>query len=814
MKNVLFSLICIFGLTAALCTSCKSSPQKTVKDKEAPPEENVGFTIPPVHLLTDTLLPQYVDYKQDISRLSYQELRILRSYTYALHGYWFLEADLNSFFINRTDWYFKLCDSLYWEHDACRIPYYAETYDEVKLTPTEKAFIEKIDRRMEELAAQKYVTVDGCKLLNPSLCINMFQITQPEPKFLEMLGRYNCAMTQTGYEQLFNVYETNDYHQVPNFITTDLYLQAFHMYFSYVLKSLEKNHFTPALQHILHALHLESLNLSRYKTIQDEAEYSATFFAIAYQLLTGNQLSIPQAYQEAYKEELQHITACEDSPSTFLDYTEVVFPYSLFKPRGHYNRDESARRYFRAMMWLQSAAFCRESPEALWRTIIMATAFNRIPDDIRKSCLGIHDALTFLMGEPDNASVIEMADWLNQHNLTASVMEKDENTGTRINGLLMEVFKTRNRIAPKIQLSCSDKINFMPQRYMADNEILGEMADVTPDSRRAYPKGLDVFSAFGVESATTLLDTCYHEEKNWKDFRKTAGKMQEKFGRKTDWNSTMYDKWLESLIVLQRPDKDFPGFMCTPAWKCKNLQTALASWTELKHDALLYGEHPMAAECGGGGLPNPIVVGYVEPNLPFWKKLKELLALNRQILEKTGFADQDLMEKTKTLEEKVDFCLYITEKELREETLTEEEYEIIRVMGSSIEWFTLSVIEPGESYHSWSDLKGPERSVALVSDVFTRNVSGCTKNGILHEATGNANIIYILVDIGGQPYITSGATFSYYEFVRPLGERLTDEAWQQMLQDGEAPATPEWMQPYLLDKKPKINEGIFYSTGC
>ena len=31
----------------------------------------------------------------------------------------------------------------------------------------------------------------------------------------------------------------------------------------------------------------------------------------------------------------------------------------------------------------------------------------------------------------------------------------------------------------------------------------------------------------------------------------------------------------------------------------------------------------MAAECGGAGPPDPIVVGYVEPNLPFWRKMGE-----------------------------------------------------------------------------------------------------------------------------------------------------------------------------------------------
>ena len=445
----------------------------------------------------------------------------------------------------------------------------------------------------------------------------------------------------------------------------------------------------------------------------------------------------------------------------------------------------------------------------------MAAALNRIPAGTRQKCLKLDQALTFLMGEPDNASILEMAGYMDRNGLTDRILSRDEDALRQTDGMLKELFKTRNRIRPKIQLSCADKINFMPARYMADNEILGEMADPTPEADRAYPKALDVFAAYGVESAASLLDTCYREEKNWKNYRTTADKMKHRFEGSAGKAGTMYDRCMEALVTLQRPGKDYPGFMQTPDWQIKNLNTALASWTGLKHDAVLYGEQPIAMECGGGSdLATPIVVGYVEPNLAFWKKLKELVARNRQLLTETGFADEDLMSKGNILEEQVDFCLRMTEKELRGETLTQEEYMHIQKMGSSIEWFTLSVIEPGLSYDWWGEVKGAERSIAIVSDVFTRNVRGCGKNGILHEATGTANAIYVLVDIGGQTYLTRGATYSYYEFVRPLGERLADEEWQQMLKDRKAPDVPSWMRPYLLEKAPEVDEHYFYSSGC
>lgn len=813
MKHHLSIYCCILFLTMGMVTSCNSYKKKALAKPQQAQEQPVQAA-PASRLLTDSLLPQSVDLEQDINGLGYEELRILRSYPYALHGYWFIEGDLNNFFCRKTDWYYDLCEKTLYESYEKNLVY-ADTYDKVELLPEEKAFVEKIDRRMAQLARHKYKTRDGHKLLNSFLCVNLFQIEKPSGKFLSMLDRCNFAIAPMGYEQLFHVYEANDYQQIPSFITTDVYLQAYHMYFSYALKSLERNHFNPALQKIVQALYTECMNLEQQEAIKAEAGYAATYFAIAYYLLTKKELPVPVALQPAYKAELRSTTSCQDAPSAFLDYTDVLFPYSLFKPRGHYAHNANDRCYFQCMTWLQTASFCRETPETLWRAAIIAAALNRIPAELRQACLKLNQALTFLMGTPDNASILEMADYMSRHGLTDRILAHDEDAIRQIDGMLKEVFKTRNRIKPKIQLSCADKINFMPARYMADNEVLNEMADATPNSNRAYPKALDVFAAFGVKSAKALLDTCYHEKENWKDYPVMADKMKRQFQGRSGDTVTMYDRWMEALIELQRPNKDYPCLMQTPAWQIKNLYTALASWTGLKHDVILYGEQPMLAECGGGGeLAIPVVVGYVEPNQTFWKKLKELIARHRQLLKETDFDDEDLISKARILEEQVDFCLRVTEKELRGDTLTTEEYMDIQKMGSSIEWFTLSVIEPGVSYNSIEEVKGSSRSVALVADVFTRNVQECGKNGILHEATGTANALYVLVDIGGQIYLTRGATFSYYEFVRPLGERLTDDEWQKMLKDGKAPDVPSWIRPYLLDHVPTVDETYFYSSGC
>ena len=88
------------------------------------------------------------------------------------------------------------------------------------------------------------------------------------------------------------------------------------------------------------------------------------------------------------------------------------------------------------------------------------------------------------------------------------------------------------------------------------------------------------------------------------------------------------------------------------------------------------------------------------------------------------------------------------------------------------------------------------------------------KCGVLSEATGNADAIYVNVLVDGKIYIMRGAVFSYYEFVNPLDTRYTDEEWQKLLDTGKAPARIEWMEPLIIDNEPKKNERTFYSSGC
>lgn len=184
------------------------------------------------------------DWDIDISDCQLQELRLLRSYPYAIHGYHFMEADINAFFTANAPWFQALEEETYyaWEDSLYnnRIEWRAPTYDDVRLTDAEAAFVKRVDSRIEELQRQRYDNRGDYRLLNPSTAVNLFQFRDVDTTMMRHLAADNFALIPNGNIQLFHIYEENDYRQIPNFVTTDLFLQAFHMFFAYTLKSVEK----------------------------------------------------------------------------------------------------------------------------------------------------------------------------------------------------------------------------------------------------------------------------------------------------------------------------------------------------------------------------------------------------------------------------------------------------------------------------------------------------------------------------------------------------------------------------------------------
>lgn len=96
MKTKDILILCILLLAVYGCKNkpSRSTTQTSGTEDTITPDTSCT-TLPDslFFMLQDKPLPRHVDLNQDISRLSYNSLRLLRSYVYATHGHWFMEEN-------------------------------------------------------------------------------------------------------------------------------------------------------------------------------------------------------------------------------------------------------------------------------------------------------------------------------------------------------------------------------------------------------------------------------------------------------------------------------------------------------------------------------------------------------------------------------------------------------------------------------------------------------------------------------------------------------------------------------------------------
>ena len=751
----------------------------------------------------------------NVDNLSIAEIRILRNAVSARQGYCFMNGDLRGIF-GATSWYTQKMEDRFWKEENGKAA-------PIKYTAAEQAFVQKLKKREDFLKTKNNVAPSGM-MVNMENIINSFQLESFDQRLYNAIGKNGFAIVPGEEDQLFHIYERNDYRQFPSFVTTDLYLQAFHMFFDCLLKETEEQKFSPMVTLFVKQNYEQMMQLASTTTdakIKAAAEHNAAYYAIAYELNTGKSLPVPASFSELVKEEINHVNAAETTSSEFLGYTEArnmpMFIYNIYRPRGHYTRNETLKRYFCAMMWLQNAPFGTDKDDQLEQALLLAQTIGGNAN-LTKQYKDITEPITYLMGMPDDVSILQVYAEIQKSGSTVSELINDKKKFDAIRKALEELSKKQSIIKPKFQASSPFKICLMPQRYMPDSEVLQEMVDYesTP-TLRDVPKGLDILASIGISSAERILIQELKEQEKWNKYTSNLEQIKKRMGE-IDWNQTVANKWIAALKDVNSKNAQYPKFMLSPQWDKKNLNAALASWAELKHDAILYAKQPMGAECGGGGPPEPYVKGYVEPNIAYWTKAIELIDATMDVLRRFDLVTEKGTTAATDLREQAEFLLNCSKKELAGKNLTEQEYRQIETIGSTFENITLNLIKESDQFlMGWGNVNGADKKISVVADVYTANSYNNPDKSVLYEAVGPAHEIYVVVELDGYLYLTRGAVFSYREFQEDIAApRKTDEEWQQELQTQPDKGIPNWMKEIIvpLGGKSLDNEHIFYSSGC
>ena len=783
--RISFSLLCILGICLTDCSSKKNDEKPMSEESSALPYEvsedksSLASYYQLEHIkewYPQRILPPVFDYSMDISKKSAVELWLLRNEIFARNGHLFEDAVLRGYF-NQFKWYQPIFD----------VPEF-----KAQLNKQEQEFVNKVIARENEVKNDRYIKSGSYSMINIDHVYNQMQFKEIPQELNKLLSKNNFAIVPAKHEQFYHVYDNNHYEYIPSFITTDIYLQVLHKHFSSLLQKIEEDKFTPLLTELLKNALNESLQYEKKSNdaqLKKAAQWSTTYLAIAYNLISGNPQLVSDEMSKFYTDETEKILSASGVGSEFLKSS--VLQYSQFKPRGNYTKTPELENYFRCVKWLNTAPIYINDDERFLSSLLLA-AYIKSSTQQLQSFQTFNEAMKFIVGDEDNLSLAHLISFITPEEAKdpSLLNEPARLKALREKLATLDVDKIKMKGGDK---ATSDELSqpsvlFTAGRYTFDAEILSKLIHILrPQPRRPFPKGLDVFATFGNKEAESILINEYKEDKQWDGYTPELSKLKGQFATYNDWDKNIYTKTFEAINSLHVPNSDYPLFMQSPSWERKNLSTSLAAWTELKHDMLLYAEQPGGAQAGeGGGPPPPEHLSYVEPNVTFWKKALELVDLQEKTLTKMDLLGEDVHRINEDLREIGNLLLAVSEKELAHEQITSKEFDDLSWLGGRIEYLTFRIFN---SDH----LPEKERLVALVADVYQYN------GEYLEEAVGLVDEIYVVTEINGKPYLTKGVVFSYYEF--NSGQPLSDEEWQKQLLSGIVPKRPTWLKDIMVETK-------------
>ncbi len=626
--------------------------------------------------------------------------------------------------------------------------------------------------------------------------------------------------------------------EVPLFVTADTLLHLYHIQFDETLKDIEEREFIEDINDLTTALLDDALSLHEQYTgdLKEAAKRNIAYLAVAKKLIDPN-ARVPLLVNDLVAAELAKIDAHEGfSESDIFIYKE---DYSQYVPRGHYTRSEQLKRYFRTLMWYGRIAFLLKGAEN-WgpmgeafisiedakiqtlQAVLLAKSIENI-QVAQRSGLDVWDRLysvtAFYVGLADDLAPYEYLDTLNKifgSDFEPAILENENiffHLKTELSLLRSpQIYGGTGDIwiNPPVTSEALDEVldktkgmrlmgqRFIPDSYMFQHLVFPDVLEYIGNAEpkpftygaqgdRCYPRGLDVMAILGSDRAKDILiedgDTDYI------NYELSFNELKDQFDafELADWNRNLYWSWLYSLqALIEGFGEGYPNFMRTQAWQERELNAALASWTQLRHDTILYAKQSYTP---GRTSITPKVTGYVEPVPEFYGRLLALTQMTRLGLTGLDVLSAQAADRLINLETILERLIEIANKELTNQLLSEQDYEYIKDFAKTLEGAVLGVEETG--------LK-----TTLIADVHTYSYEAL----VVEEAVGNVDLIVAAFPgPDGSILLAAGPVLSYYEFKHPMSDRLTDEAWRNLLTSPDRPERPEWYAP-LMGNNPEHPE--------
>lgn len=622
------------------------------------------------------------------------------------------------------------------------------------------------------------------------------------PAERELIKKQNFAARPSNYENFYELYEDLARNQRPLYITVDPFLHVSHVLYDYSLRSAELNYFYPELVEITKFMLGEMQRLSRVKhrKVSQAARRNLAYFEVAMKLLDGSFTPDPEVGSEVEHD----IRAIEEHMGFDSSYTMgILEDFSQYVPRGHYTRTETFKRYFKAMMWYGRMSFY-VSPRGktasrnimLTRQAILITKILMDNPEILKKWKSIYEPTAYMVGKSDDLSPLDFIPLVRKYFPKFPVGFHDDN---KILAFMEEASQLRpprifstyytDREKPTVTLP---SFRFMGQRFVPDSYMFQNLVYRAVGTRRKprlFPKGLDILAVLNIPRSEEILRE-YYNEFSYFGYKERLDTLRSIFSRlsRKDWHQNAYYHWLYIIYLLNIPPNGMvPTFMVTPAYQDKLLVTSLGYWAELRHDTILYAKQSYTAKLTGIQEKKKFVkILYVEPLPDVFGELREFADSLRIKLSTYNILDPSISSKLESFSRIVSRLQEISARELEGKSPTISECEELYGIGKILR--ELVKIPGKEKYTTQIDKK-----MALIADVHTDPNS----KKVLEVGVGNPLVLYAVIPYEGDKYLATGGMFSYFEFIHPMKDRLTDEKWQNMQPYDRI---EDWMRSFVITR--------------
>jgi hypothetical protein len=668
------------------------------------------------------------------------------------------------------------------------------------------------------------------------------------------LGTYSFA------DSFYKVFSAD----LPVFFSCDAALHAWHRSYMGMLEEVEEVYLAPRLQVILQSMGGQVANLYSQASgtaLSDGVLDADYFLAVGRSLATGtnNYGSLGQSARV-----LATLTAITNlQPANFnLFGANRWVDFSQFQVRGHYETSHRLGQYFRAMMWcgLIDFRFTGSTTDNSLRELAGAVAMHFLlnnsgyfsnwkrVDQVVQMFVGVPDSLNFaqlndLMTAAGVVSPYSLPTQASLLNLQSNLMSGQLGVQQIQSGYFFSPL-TRQ------QIKLPRSFTVLGQRFVPDAWAMGQSVfdkiiwdeDGIPGFEdkvmRRVPSALDIaFSVLGNDQtvpdiAARIAST---DGLAWRDgypyqHNLAAARRTVELQDPSVWTNNIYYYWLACLRELSAPTTgpEYPDALRTRAWGMKTLNTQLASWTELRHDTVLYVKQSYTGEiiCS---YPD----GLIEPRVSFWERMRDMALRTKDLVSTLSTVGEMVFEPNLPYEpaftvsigtiytNRINFLNNfaanmsilrgISVKELNRQALSSNEVFFIKglIEDPNVDYThqrTFSGWYPGLFY---STARAAHSEMycssdvwdALVTDVHTDPTEplvgdpGC----VLHEGVGAVQLLMVAVNWGpGDACVYAGPVMSHYEFQLGPATRRTDSEWKSQIRAGNAPPTPDWTRSYWV----------------